>query len=122
MPRRTLLGALLVSLLVLSVDGASIALGSGHSCALLTNSAVMCWGWNYYGQLGDYRCATTTTTISTERHRCATTTTTRTTISSTTTTEPTTTTTEPTTCSFGNTISTTTSTVTTTPTKIVSFG
>ena len=53
MPRRTLLGALLVSLLVLSVDGASIALGSGHSCALLTNSAVMCWGWNYYGQLGD---------------------------------------------------------------------
>jgi alpha-tubulin suppressor-like RCC1 family protein len=31
----------------------SIALGSTHSCALLANSTVMCWGSNEYGQLGD---------------------------------------------------------------------
>ena len=31
----------------------SIALGDRHSCALLTNGTMKCWGSNYYGQLGD---------------------------------------------------------------------
>ena len=30
-----------------------IALGSYHSCALLTDGKVMCWGRNTYGQLGE---------------------------------------------------------------------
>lgn len=30
-----------------------IAVGDYHSCALLTSGGVMCWGYNYYGQLGD---------------------------------------------------------------------
>ena len=29
-----------------------IALGGTHSCALLNDGKVMCWGTNYYGQLG----------------------------------------------------------------------
>ena len=53
MPRRTLLGALLVSLLALSADGASIALGGSHSCALRGDGTVKCWGYNIQGQLGD---------------------------------------------------------------------
>jgi len=31
----------------------SIALGGSHSCAVLTDSTVKCWGYNYNGQLGD---------------------------------------------------------------------
>jgi len=31
----------------------SIALGGVHSCALLMDGKVMCWGWNQFGQLGD---------------------------------------------------------------------
>ena len=31
----------------------SLSLGYSHSCALLTDSTVKCWGSNYYGQLGD---------------------------------------------------------------------
>jgi len=31
----------------------SLSLGHLHSCALLTDSTVKCWGYNYYGQLGD---------------------------------------------------------------------
>ena len=56
MPGQTLLGALLVTLLVLSADGASIALGGVHSCALsfaVTNSTMKCWGQNSKGELGD---------------------------------------------------------------------
>ena len=30
-----------------------IALGKYHSCAVLDNESLICWGWNYYGQLGD---------------------------------------------------------------------
>jgi len=31
----------------------SVCGGNGHSCALLANGTVQCWGWNYRGQLGD---------------------------------------------------------------------
>ena len=31
----------------------AIATGSAHSCALLENDSVVCWGLNIYGQLGD---------------------------------------------------------------------
>jgi len=31
-----------------------LALGLSHTCAYLTNSTLLkCWGWNYFGQLGD---------------------------------------------------------------------
>ena len=39
----------------------SDALGGTHSCAQLESGQVKCWGWNYYGQLGDG----TTSTLST---------------------------------------------------------
>ncbi|NVB42009.1 hypothetical protein G6O69_29555 [Pseudenhygromyxa sp. WMMC2535] len=29
-----------------------LELGLGHTCALLSDGSVMCWGYNYYGQLG----------------------------------------------------------------------
>ena len=33
--------------------------GDHHSCAILTNGSTVCWGYNYYGQLGaGYRCVT----------------------------------------------------------------
>ena len=36
------------------LSGASqIATGQAHSCALVAGGTVKCWGWNYYGQLGD---------------------------------------------------------------------
>ena len=35
-------------------DGvASLALGGSHSCALRADGSVTCWGWNFYGQLGN---------------------------------------------------------------------
>jgi alpha-tubulin suppressor-like RCC1 family protein len=30
----------------------AIAVGAGHSCALLSNGAITCWGVNYRGELG----------------------------------------------------------------------
>ena len=30
----------------------SVSAGYWHTCALLDNNAVVCWGYNQYGQLG----------------------------------------------------------------------
>ena len=65
MPRRGLLRVLLVALISLSVQGANVsklALGASHSCALVTDGEVRCWGSNGNGQLGD---GTTTRSINT---------------------------------------------------------
>ena len=50
---RKTLKILLIALIPLSVKAMSVALGGSHSCALLSNGRVMCWGRNNYGQLGD---------------------------------------------------------------------
>jgi len=34
-------------------EAAAIAAGTGQSCALLRSGAVMCWGHDWYGELGD---------------------------------------------------------------------
>ena len=52
MPHRSVLSVLLFALLSISVDGAIIALGASHSCALLADGKMKCWGWNEMGQLG----------------------------------------------------------------------
>lgn len=31
----------------------SISAGGGHTCAVLSDKTIKCWGWNYSGQLGD---------------------------------------------------------------------
>ena len=35
------------------VSFSSLTAGSGHTCGLTGGGEAYCWGWNYYGQLGD---------------------------------------------------------------------
>jgi hypothetical protein len=37
----------------LSTGAVGIAAGGVHTCAAVVGGAVVCWGWNYHGQLGD---------------------------------------------------------------------
>ena len=36
----------------------AIAAGADHTCAVMAGGALQCWGYNYYGQLGDQTTAT----------------------------------------------------------------
>jgi len=63
MERRSVLRFLLVFLLSLCAEGASIALGEGHSCVSLTGGTVKCWGYNFYGQLGNGTTADSATPV-----------------------------------------------------------
>lgn len=37
----------------LGTDVAEVAVGSGHTCARKFDGTVWCWGWNYFGAVGD---------------------------------------------------------------------
>jgi alpha-tubulin suppressor-like RCC1 family protein len=55
-----------------AIDGleqgvARVAAGWNHTCAVMGNGEVKCWGWNYYGQLGDETKATQSRPVSVRR-------------------------------------------------------
>jgi alpha-tubulin suppressor-like RCC1 family protein len=39
----------------LSSPVTSLATGTSHTCAVLADASMRCWGWNYFGQLGSTR-------------------------------------------------------------------
>jgi alpha-tubulin suppressor-like RCC1 family protein len=45
--------ALPVTVTGLGPNAAKVATGKNHTCALLTDGSVYCWGWNWYGQIGN---------------------------------------------------------------------
>lgn len=42
-----------VNVFWLASTPSAISAGGNHTCALNTDGGVKCWGWNFYGQLGD---------------------------------------------------------------------
>ncbi|MBN2084613.1 MAG: hypothetical protein JW748_05260 [Anaerolineales bacterium] len=46
---------------------ARVTAGWNHTCAVTGNGEVKCWGWNYYGQLGDETKATRSRPVSVRR-------------------------------------------------------
>lgn len=44
-------------------DAVAIDAGSSHTCALRSDDTLWCWGWNFYGQLGDGTTTTTATPV-----------------------------------------------------------
>jgi len=44
-----------------------VAAGWNHSCAVMGNGELKCWGWNYYGQLGDATKATQSKPVNVRR-------------------------------------------------------
>ena len=48
-----LLFFLLAPQTALAGDHPTLATGIGHTCSLLTDATIHCWGRNLYGQLGD---------------------------------------------------------------------
>ena len=49
---------------IIPVLATQVAAGESHSCALLENASVKCWGRNNYGQLGDDSTTNRTTAVS----------------------------------------------------------
>lgn len=47
----------------LTQDVIDIAAGWNHTCALVSGRGMECWGWNYFGQLGDGTKASRTTPV-----------------------------------------------------------
>jgi alpha-tubulin suppressor-like RCC1 family protein len=47
---------------------AATAIGAGdyHTCVIVSNSGVECWGWNAYGQLGDGNTTSSSTPVAVE--------------------------------------------------------
>jgi alpha-tubulin suppressor-like RCC1 family protein len=46
---------------------AKVVTGWNHTCAVMGNGEVKCWGWNYYGQLGDETKATQSRPVNVRR-------------------------------------------------------